>query len=249
MCLDGLLKPLELLLVNVHLVRGVGGIAEHRRADAHNQRLRGHHVGELGGLLAEDAQVRLKVLLVRLELVDALEVVVAAHNVEGDAKAVKILAHQREALTCARVQLLGLGAVLRLAEVTKGDEEGVGGVLEDGLHVLTALEGVLQVTRVHVQIAQDAQGEGGGVRGVPVQGGDLIVLGRTHHQGARAQRRHGAHHTGDVANGHARRQGGAPHGCPHGLAGDAHLGGAGRRLGGLHHDRERGAQHSGSHFV
>ena len=81
MRLDGLDKPVKLLLVHGHLVRGVGGAAEGRGAEAHDKDLGGDLVAELGGLLAEDLEICLQVGLVGLELVDALEVVVPANDV------------------------------------------------------------------------------------------------------------------------------------------------------------------------
>ena len=181
-------------------------------------------MAELGGLLAEDVEVCLQVLCVRLELVDALEVVVSADDVvPGNVKrtahrrepiriprtsqwslaadqqaasgkrgrrigrlirrgkggelhllcleAVEELTDELEALGGASVELLGLGAVLALAEVSERHQERVRGLLEDLLHVVAPLEAVVQVAGVHVEVAEDPQGEVGGVVLRPLKGG------------------------------------------------------------------------------
>ena len=97
---------------------------------------------------------RLEVLLVGLELIDALEVVVAADDVEGHAEAVEVVAHQLEALRRARVELFGFGAVLGLAQIAERHEE----VGVRRFHVLPPLQEVLRVARVHVEVAEDGDG-------------------------------------------------------------------------------------------
>jgi len=61
-----------LLVVHRDLVRRVLGGAEGGRAEADDERLLGDLVLELGRLLAEDAQIRLEILLIRRKLIDAL---------------------------------------------------------------------------------------------------------------------------------------------------------------------------------
>ena len=73
-------------------------------------------------------------------------------------EAVEVLTDELEALGGAGVELLGLGAVLALPEVSEGHQEGVRGALEDALHVLAPLEAVIQVAGVHVEVAEDPQG-------------------------------------------------------------------------------------------
>lgn len=53
-------------------------------------------------------------------------------------KAIEELADHLEALRGAGEELLGLGAVLGLAQVAQGDEEGVRGLVQDLLHVPAA---------------------------------------------------------------------------------------------------------------
>mmetsp|Transcript_13471 Transcript_13471/g.52928 ORF Transcript_13471/g.52928 Transcript_13471/m.52928 type:complete len:586 (+) Transcript_13471:1619-3376(+) len=169
--LDGLHEPVELLLVDGHLVRGVLRVAELRGPEADDESLGGDLVAELRGLLAHVLEVRLEVLGVGGELVDALEVVVAADDVVLVAEAVEELAHHLEAVGGAGEELLGLVDVLGLAEVAEGDEEGVGRLVEDLLDVIAALVRVLGVARVHVEVAEDGEGVVGGVAGGDGQAG------------------------------------------------------------------------------
>ena len=181
--LHGLDEPVELLLVHRHLVRGVRGVAELRRAEADDERLGRDLVAKLGGLLAHVLQVRREVLLVRGELIDALEVVVAADDVVLVPEPVEELADHLEALGGAREQLLGLGAVLGLAEIAQGHQEGVGGLVQDLLDVLATLVRVLDVAGVHVQVTEDRQRVVGGVIGLDVQAHGFGELRGGHLQG------------------------------------------------------------------
>ena len=90
-------------------------------------------------------------LLVGRKLVDALEVVVAADDVEGRAEAVEEILGELEALRRPREELLRLRAVLRLAQVTERDDERVRGALEVLVDVLTAQVGVVEVARVQLR--------------------------------------------------------------------------------------------------
>mmetsp|Transcript_104045 Transcript_104045/g.279485 ORF Transcript_104045/g.279485 Transcript_104045/m.279485 type:complete len:543 (+) Transcript_104045:119-1747(+) len=123
MLLDDLLEPLQLLLIDGDLVRGVLRRAECSRAQAHDQDLLGDHVSELWRLLAQVVQVGLEILLIRAELVDALQVVISAHNVKLRTEAIQELARHLEALGGAREELLGLVAILGLAQVSQGDNK------------------------------------------------------------------------------------------------------------------------------
>ena len=182
--LDGLHEPVELFLVDGHLVRGVGGVAELRGAETDDERLGGDLVAKLGGLLAHALEVRLEVRGVRGELVDALEVVVAADDVVLVAEAVEELASHLEAVGGAREELLGLVHVLGLAEVTEGNEEGVGGLVENLLDVPLALVGVLDIAGIQVKIAEDGEGEVGGIILLEGEGDGLGELGGGHLEGA-----------------------------------------------------------------
>ena len=120
---DGLLEPRDLLVVHHHLVRRVLRRAELGRAEADDERLVSDLVAELRRLLAELAQVDLEVGLVREELVDALQVVVAAHHVELRPEAVEEVMRELEALGGAREERSRAGAVLGLTEVAERDHE------------------------------------------------------------------------------------------------------------------------------
>mmetsp|Transcript_32450 Transcript_32450/g.73271 ORF Transcript_32450/g.73271 Transcript_32450/m.73271 type:complete len:269 (+) Transcript_32450:1003-1809(+) len=167
---DGLLEPLKLLVVDEDLVRRVLCRAEHGRSHAHDQSLVGDLVAELRRLLAEIFEVGLQIILIGLELVDALEVVVAANDVKLVPKAIEEILRQLEALTCAGEELLGLRAILGLAQVTQADDEGIGSLVENGLHVPPTLERVVQVARVQVQVAEDGERE-------------VVALGHSGHAG------------------------------------------------------------------
>ena len=153
-----LLEPRDLRVVDDDLVRGVLRRAELGRAEADQHRLLGDLVRELRRLLvavldaAELAQVRLEVGLVGEELVDALEVVVAADDVELLAVAVEVLGRQLVALGRAREERARAGAVLGLAEVAERHNKLVGvRLVEDLLEVVTALEGVVKIARVELR--------------------------------------------------------------------------------------------------
>lgn len=101
------------------------------------------------------AQERALSYLVRLELVYALKVMVAANDVVALAKAREEVAGELEALGGASEERAAASAVLGLAKVTERDDE-LGGVAlrEDLLEVLTALEGVVEVARVELSSTQ-----------------------------------------------------------------------------------------------
>mmetsp|Transcript_87404 Transcript_87404/g.187457 ORF Transcript_87404/g.187457 Transcript_87404/m.187457 type:complete len:206 (-) Transcript_87404:258-875(-) len=160
MFLDDLLKPLQLLVIDINLVRGVGSIPEDCGAQAHYEGLLGNLVAELRRLLAQYAQIGFEVLLVCGELVNALKVVVPADNVILCPKAVQVFLDQFEAGGRAREELSRLRAVLGLAQVSERNQEGAHRLRQDLLHMLAPLIGVVHVARINVQVAQDAQCEG-----------------------------------------------------------------------------------------
>ncbi len=72
-------------------------------------------MAELRRVLAQVMEVRLQVLGVGVELVDALEVVVAADDVERDAGAVEVISDSFEARRRAGVELFAFRAVFRFS--------------------------------------------------------------------------------------------------------------------------------------
>jgi len=115
--------------------------------------------------LAMDAQHRFEVGLVRGELVDALEVMVAAdhlvrHVEGGEELGRQLVARGRASEEFVRlVRAHGLG----LAKVTQAHERrrdaAALGILQNGLEVLPAGLIVLHLARVEVQVAQDCDQE------------------------------------------------------------------------------------------
>ena len=123
MRLQNILKPIDLLLINRHLMRGIHGITKDSGAHAHQQSLVGHLAAELGSLLLVRSEVRFEILLVGFELVEALEVVVASHDIVGDMEAGEEFGCHFVALGGACEQLrIALGvvtAILRLAQIAE----------------------------------------------------------------------------------------------------------------------------------
>eukprot|EP00967_Tisochrysis_lutea_P041905 scaffold50408_cov28-Tisochrysis_lutea.AAC.1 len=70
------------------------------------------------------------------------------------------LSHQLEARGGSGEELLRLCAVLRLSQVSERADKRAGRGIEDCLDVLPALERVVQVSWVHVQVSEDAESEG-----------------------------------------------------------------------------------------
>mmetsp|Transcript_25251 Transcript_25251/g.45047 ORF Transcript_25251/g.45047 Transcript_25251/m.45047 type:complete len:237 (+) Transcript_25251:976-1686(+) len=162
-CLHRLHKPFDLRRVHRHLVRSKLRRPKLSRAQPDYKYFRRNFVAKLRRLLSQNAQVRREVFLVRLKLVDTLQVMVSTYYVVLGDKAVEVVANELEAVGCSGVKLLGLRAVLAFTQIAEGNEEGVWRVLQDGVHVVAALVGVRQVARVDVQIAQDGDGEVGRV--------------------------------------------------------------------------------------
>ena len=146
-------------------------VSELGRSEADDERLGRDLVAELRRVFAHLAEVRLEVLGVGGELVDALEVVVTSDDVVLVLESVEKPANHLETIGGSREELLGLVDVLGLSEVTEGDEERVGGFVEDLLDVAAALVGVVGVARVHVKVTEDGEGVVGGIVRVDGQGG------------------------------------------------------------------------------
>ena len=90
--------------------------------------------------------------LVRLEFVDALQVVVATDNVVALVKASEEVAGELKTLGGAGEERAAASAVLGLAKVTERDNKlGGVGLGEDLLEVVTALERVVEVARVQLR--------------------------------------------------------------------------------------------------
>mmetsp|Transcript_16867 Transcript_16867/g.39976 ORF Transcript_16867/g.39976 Transcript_16867/m.39976 type:complete len:305 (+) Transcript_16867:1062-1976(+) len=165
--LEGLLEPLALLLVDGDLVGGVLGVAEDGGGKADEEGLVGDLADEVGAGLFVGAEEQLEVLGVRGELVDALEVVVAADDLVGDAEGPEEVGGRLVADGGAGEQLAGVGgvvvAVLGLAEVAQGAEGdvavGLAGLAEDGQPLGPAGLVVLHLARVDVQVSQDGDAE------------------------------------------------------------------------------------------
>mmetsp|Transcript_64610 Transcript_64610/g.140648 ORF Transcript_64610/g.140648 Transcript_64610/m.140648 type:complete len:204 (+) Transcript_64610:1132-1743(+) len=156
---DDFLKPVQLLLIDVDLVRGVWGIAERSRSQAHEEGPFSHFVAEVRGLLPHQPQVGLHICLIGLELIDSLEIVVTADDVILHIKAVEKVTGQLEAGRGSREDLLRLRAILGLTQVSQRDEERVDGLPKGLFHVLAPLEGVVQIPRVQMQIPKDSECE------------------------------------------------------------------------------------------
>ena len=175
--LHEVLEPGDLRVVDDHLVRRVLGLAEDRRPEADEQRLLGDLARELRAGLAVDAAEGLEVLLVRGELVDALEVVVAADDLVVRAEAAEELGRELVAGRRAREELRRVLRVdgLRLAEVAEADDRRLDAaplrVLQNLDDVLPAAHVVVHLARVHVQIPEDRDAEL-----VPVGHRALVVL-------------------------------------------------------------------------
>mmetsp|Transcript_37820 Transcript_37820/g.96033 ORF Transcript_37820/g.96033 Transcript_37820/m.96033 type:complete len:301 (-) Transcript_37820:1-903(-) len=162
---DHVLEPLELLVVDGDLVARVLGGTEDSRAEADEQGLLGDLPLELHGRLAMDAQHRFEVGLVRGELVDALQVMVAAdhfvrHVERGEELGRQLMARGRASEEFVRlVRAYGLG----LAKVTQAHERrrdaAALGILQNRHEVLPPGLIVLHLARVEVQVAQDCDQE------------------------------------------------------------------------------------------
>lgn len=74
MGLESFFKPVELRLVNGHLVRGVPGVAKDRGSETNEQGFFGNEAAKLGRRLAVHAQEHFQIALVRVELINALEI-------------------------------------------------------------------------------------------------------------------------------------------------------------------------------
>ena len=85
MVLEERLEPRDLHVVDGHLVTRVPRVPEHRRPHPHEQRLFCDLPAELRRGLVVHAEVHGEVFLVRLELVDALQVLGAAIATKGEA--------------------------------------------------------------------------------------------------------------------------------------------------------------------
>jgi len=140
MSLDQILEPINLALVNGHLVRCVHGITEKGGSHTHEQGLVRNLAAELRSLLIVRLQIHIEVLLIGLEFVQSLEVVVAPHDIVGNVEAAEEFGGHFVALGGAREKLrVGFGiviAILRFAEIAQRDEGDTlsrcFGFLEDG---------------------------------------------------------------------------------------------------------------------
>jgi hypothetical protein len=124
-----------------------------------------------------------EVLLVRLELVQPFQIVVAPDHLERGLEAVQVVPCQLQARARPRKQLLGLlrSDALTLSQVAQAHDVGVGFrvpflVQDDLLEMLTAHDVVLHVAGVQVQVAEDRNR----VRAVPVIVAGRLLQGRCH---------------------------------------------------------------------
>ena len=173
--LEGLLEPLALLLVDGDLVGGVLGVPEDGGGESDEEGLVGDLADEVGAGLAVGAQEQVEVLGVGGELVDALEVVVAADDLVGDAEGSEEVGGRLVADGGAGEELAGVGGVVvavlgfsQVAEGAKGDVAvGLLGLVEDGQPLGPAGLVVLHLAGVDVQVAQhrDAELVGGHAQG------------------------------------------------------------------------------------
>mmetsp|Transcript_3508 Transcript_3508/g.6415 ORF Transcript_3508/g.6415 Transcript_3508/m.6415 type:complete len:313 (+) Transcript_3508:763-1701(+) len=153
---ERLLEPGELRVVDGDLVRGVLGLAKDGGSEAHQQRLVGNEARELRRGLAVLLHKDVEVLLVRVELVQALEVVVAANDLVGHAEAAQVLRGQLVALGGAGKELRGLlgSHGLGLSEVSQRAQRHVAvrllALLQDGHPLRLARLVVLHLAGVHV---------------------------------------------------------------------------------------------------
>mmetsp|Transcript_19692 Transcript_19692/g.31896 ORF Transcript_19692/g.31896 Transcript_19692/m.31896 type:complete len:266 (-) Transcript_19692:78-875(-) len=187
MRLDQILEPIDLLLIDRDLVTGVNGIPEQRGSHAHQQGLVGDLPAELRSLLPVRLEVRVQVLLVRLEFVQSLQIVIPPHDVVRDVEATEEFRRHFVTLGGPREQFrIALGiviAIFRLAEISQADDGNslaVGlGLVEDGEEVGASGAVIFHFARVDVEIAQDghdvfvgAGAEGGGGGAGMSRGGD-----------------------------------------------------------------------------
>mmetsp|Transcript_7703 Transcript_7703/g.16754 ORF Transcript_7703/g.16754 Transcript_7703/m.16754 type:complete len:232 (-) Transcript_7703:51-746(-) len=202
MSLDQILEPINLALVNGHLVRCVHGITEKGGSHTHEQGLVRNLAAELRSLLIVRLQIHIEVLLIGLEFVQSLEIVVAPHDIVGNVEAAEEFGGHFVALGGAREKLrVGFGiviAILRFAEIAQRDEGDTlsrcFGFLEDGEEVRFAGAVIFRLTGIDVQIADDghdvlvgAGAEGGG-------GGGIAAGGHEGHCGAGEEESDGQSH-------------------------------------------------------
>mmetsp|Transcript_22489 Transcript_22489/g.66002 ORF Transcript_22489/g.66002 Transcript_22489/m.66002 type:complete len:270 (-) Transcript_22489:365-1174(-) len=117
---DKVLEPGELLVVDRHLVRRVLCAAEDGRRETDEDRLIGNLAHKLRRRLAVDAAEGLEVLCIGGKLVDALEVVVSAHDLVRHAKGGEVLGRMIVARRRPGIQLgRALPARLGLAQVAQ----------------------------------------------------------------------------------------------------------------------------------
>ena len=199
--LEGLLEPLALLLVDGDLVGGVLGVPEDGGGESDEEGLVGDLADEVGAGLAVGAQEQVEVLGVGGELVDALEVVVAADDLVGDVERSQEVGGRLVADGGAGEELAGVGGVVvavlgfsQVAEGAKGDVAvGLLGLAEDGQPLGPAGLVVLHLAGVDVQVAQHRDAE--------LVGGHAQGRSRGRRRRRRRRYRHAATTTGDTAAG------------------------------------------------
>mmetsp|Transcript_32208 Transcript_32208/g.57774 ORF Transcript_32208/g.57774 Transcript_32208/m.57774 type:complete len:407 (+) Transcript_32208:2262-3482(+) len=143
--LNGALKPLELRVINPHLVTAAGGVTESDRREADEDGVRGD-LGAPVRLRVEGLLPCREILLVGQE-VHGLQVVVARNDVVRPAEARQEPLGPVEALLGARV-----GLVAR--QVPQGDDPGAGGLVQVPLQVALAFVEQVHLRRVQVQVPQ-----------------------------------------------------------------------------------------------
>mmetsp|Transcript_60690 Transcript_60690/g.157812 ORF Transcript_60690/g.157812 Transcript_60690/m.157812 type:complete len:200 (-) Transcript_60690:315-914(-) len=159
------LEPLELLVVNGHLVRGVLSAAKHSRAQANKQGLLGNEPRELRRGLAMNAHEGLQVCLVSREFIDPFKVVVATNDLVWHIEGRQEFGGQLMALGCTCEELVCLFWPYRLGlpQITQTDECGSNvslvPLLEKWLDVVSACVVVIHLPWVEVEVSKNGNDE------------------------------------------------------------------------------------------
>mmetsp|Transcript_39659 Transcript_39659/g.95392 ORF Transcript_39659/g.95392 Transcript_39659/m.95392 type:complete len:228 (-) Transcript_39659:40-723(-) len=196
-------EPGYLLPIDGHLVRNVRRIAKYRGTHAHQQRLAGHLPAELRRTLPVRLEVHIQIRLVRVELVQAFEVVIPPHDfVRHAIESGQVFRGEFVTGGRAREQFrIVIGIVFtifgfaQIAQRDQGDSSLFFAALrfvEDGEEMRSPDNVIVHLSWIDVQIAEDADG-------VFITGCDYGIVERRRGRGgsrcgaiARAAADHGA---------------------------------------------------------